>query len=166
MKARVVIAALFTLSIAACGGDTKDKAPEATTAPDPVVEAAAFRKSQQAFADSVLNASLTATQVATKLGKGYEIGSVKLRDSLGVLAAKSECLLTGRKSDPYLAGTVSFFVYMSPVGSNIVRVQESQWTSAAGTTIVDACLTEAATKWKFDITFGKPAAYISQVQFK
>lgn len=166
MKSRAVIASLVILFISACGGDSKDKAPAAAKEPDPALAADAYRKAQQAFADSVLNASRTAVQVVTKLGKDYEVGSVRLRDSLGVLAAKSECLLTGRKSDPYLAGTVSVFVFMSAIGSNVVRVQESQWTSEAGTKIVDPCLNEAAKKWKFDNTFGKPAAYISQVQFK
>ena len=54
---------------------------------------------------------------------------------------------------------------MSVVGSNVVRVQESQWTSQAGN-IVDSCLNLASKDWKFDSSFGKTAAYITQVQFK
>jgi hypothetical protein len=56
-------------------------------------------------------------------------------------------------------------VNMGVIGSDIVRIQESKWTSAAGN-IVDACLNKAAQSWKFDGTFGKPAAYIVQVQFR
>ena len=54
---------------------------------------------------------------------------------------------------------------MSVIGSDIGRVQESKWTSAAGN-IADACFNEQMKIWKFDATFGKPAAYIVQIQFK
>ena len=112
-----------------------------------------------------MSATTTAKQVVDKLGKGYAVGSTRLRDSLATLSTKSDCFGQGRKTDPYLAGTVSFFVFMSVVGSNVVRVQESQWTSQAGN-IVDSCLNLASKDWKFDSSFGKTAAYITQVQFK
>lgn len=157
--------AIATLLTAACGGDSKEAAPPAAKAPDDAVSADAYRKAQQAYADSVLNATGSAADVAKKMGTGYAVGSVRLRDSLSVLSARTECFLKGRASDPYLAGTVSFFVFMSVIGSNAVQVQESQWTSQAGN-IVDSCLNLAAKDWKFDSSFGKPASYISQVQFK
>ena len=157
--------AVATLLTAACGGDSKEAAPPADKVPDAAVAADAYRKAQQAYADSVLNATSTAADVVKKLGKDYAVGSVRLRDSLAALSTRTECFLKGRESDPYLAGTVSFFVFMSVVGSNVVRVHESQWTSAAGN-IVDSCLNLASKDWKFDSSFGTPASYISQVQFK
>ena len=101
------------------------------------------------------------------MGKEFEVGSVQLRDSLGVLAGKTGCYLKGRESDPYLAGTVSFYVFMSVVGTNIIRVQEdaTTWTSAAGN-LVNSCINVAAREWSFEVSFGKPAQYITQVQFK
>jgi hypothetical protein len=54
---------------------------------------------------------------------------------------------------------------MSVVGSNVVRVQESAWSSAAGKP-VDECLNNAARNWKFDTTFGPPKQLITQVTFK
>lgn len=156
----------IALLTAACGGDKAEKAPSAQAENEGGgVSPDEYRKNQQRFADSVLNATTTAKQVVEKLGKDYAVGSTRLRDSLAALSTKSECFAQGRKSDPYLAGTVSYFVFMSVVGSNVVRVQESHWTSQAGN-IVDSCLNLAAKDWKFDSSFGKPAAYITQVQFK
>ncbi|MFA6168800.1 MAG: hypothetical protein WC700_19405, partial [Gemmatimonadaceae bacterium] len=67
--------------------------------------------------------------------------------------------------DPYLAGTVTFYIHMSVVGSDVVRVQKSEWTSQAGN-MADKCLTEAATKWKFPMGMAKQGQYLLQVQFK
>ena len=165
---RVTLLALLTA--AACGGDkSKDDSnqPSAKGADAQALSPDDYRKRQAAYADSVLNQSAPAKAVVEKLGKGYAVGDTRLRDTVATLAAdkKADCFAVGRKTDPYLAGTVSFFVNMSVVGSDVVRVQQSDWTSAAGN-IVDACLNEAAKAWKFDATFGKPAAYIIQVQFK
>ena len=163
---------LSLLALAACGGDKKkdddDEAEAAKKkgAPAGQVSVEDYQKKQAAFADSVLNASSSARQVAQKLGKGYDVGAVRLRDSVAFLAgSKTDCFQKARKEDPYLAGTVSMFVHISVVGSDVVRVQESNWTGIAGN-LVDACLNTEATHWKFDSTFGKPAAYIVQVQFK
>ncbi len=155
---------LSMLALAACGGRDKPKTEEETKAA--AVSPEAYRQKQVAFADSVLNRTSSAKIVAEKLGKGYDVGSVRLRDTLSVLAgAKTQCFQNARKADPYLAGTVSFFIHMNITGSDVVHVQESQWTSAAGN-IVDACLNEASRAWKLDATFGAPNAYIVQVQFK
>jgi hypothetical protein len=155
--------------IVACTGD-KSETPKA--AADASANASAqsaddYRKAQQRFADSVLNQSQGAAQIVARLGGNYKVGSVRLRDSLAVLSEKSGCFLDGRKSDPYLAGTVSFYVFMSVVGSNVVRVDEptTVWTSPAGN-IVTSCLNLAAKNWKFDTSFGNAAEYITQVQFK
>jgi hypothetical protein len=162
---------LSVLALAACGGDKKkdDDEGEDTkkrAAPAAEVSVADYQKKQAAFADSVLNASKSAKTLVQKLGKGYDVGSVRLRDSVAFLAgSKTDCFQKARKEDPYLAGTVSMFVHISVVGSDVVRVQESSWTSIAGN-LVDACLNTEAKNWKFDATFGKPAAYIVQVQFK
>ena len=155
--------AALTATVAACSGDSK--AEDGSDRAAPVVSAAAYKKMQQAFADSVLNASSSSTDIAKKLGEDFDVGSVRLRDSLDLLASKTDCFAKGRQGDPYLAGTASFFVFMSAAGSNIVRVQESTWTSEAGN-IVNSCLNLAAKDWKFNTTFGKPASYIAQVQFR
>ena len=169
MKRTHLIAAAVLLS--ACGGDKK-KEGEVDTNPQARIQATAispddYRKKQQAFADSVLNTATSTKDVVEKLGKGYAVGATRLRDTLALLASdpKTDCFSVGRKIDPYLAGTVSFWVNISVIGSDVVRVQESKWTTSAGNT-VDACLNQAAKTWKFDPTFGKPAAYIVQVQFK
>ena len=161
----------LVFAVVACGGDSKKK----DDAADPAVSKTAaapmspddYRKKQQAFADSVLNTTSSAKALVEKLGKGYDIGSTRLRDTVAMLAAdkKADCFGVGRKTDPYLAGTVSFWVNINVVGSDVVRVQESKWTSAAGN-FVDACLNQSAKEWRFDTTFGKPKAYIIQVQFK
>lgn len=158
-----------TLTLTACGDKQKD---EDTAGAQARIAATAispedYRKKQQAFADSVLNGTGSTKSLVEKLGKGYSVGSTRLRDTVAMLAGdkKEDCFGVGRKVDPYLAGTVSFWVNIGVIGSDVVRVQESKWTSAAGNQ-VDACLNQAAKAWKFDPTFGKPAAYIVQVQFK
>jgi hypothetical protein len=166
MRTRQTTLATLILFAVACGGDeTPRKSPDSGIGANPAVSPDAYRKQQQAYADSVLNRVAPASQVAKELGAGYEVGSTRLRDSLMVLATKSGCFMKGRESDPYLAGTVTWYVYMSVVGSNVVRVQKSDWTSPAGN-IVDSCLNLDSKNWKFDPSFGKPASYITQVQFK
>jgi hypothetical protein len=168
MHTKIKYALLASLiALAACGGDkTKDDAASAkpgapTETPDQ------YRKRQQAFADSVLNTTKPASKVAADLGKGYAVGSIALRDTLAALASSTGCYKTGRNTDPYLAGTVSIFAHMAVIGVDLIQVQESgtKWTSAAGN-LVNACLSTEMKKWKLDMTFGKPAAYIVQVQFK
>ena len=165
----VAIATLASASACSKKDKAKDDDAPTTAAAEPDENKAAldYRTRQQGFADSVLNASSSAKTVAEKLGKGYGVGSTRLRDTVALLVAgsKEDCFKAGHNTDPYLAGTVSFFVNIGVIGSDIVRVQDSKWTSAAGN-IVDACLNKQAQSWKFDGTFGKPAAYIVQVQFK
>lgn len=158
-------ALVIALLVAACGGEKTASTPSSDAVANGGMSPIEYRKAQERYADSVLNATTMAKQVVDKLGKGYAVGSTRLRDSLATLSTKSDCFGQGRKTDPYLAGTVSFFVFMSVVGSNVVRVQESQWTSQAGN-IVDSCLNLASKDWKFDSSFGKTAGYITQVQFK
>lgn len=162
MKKTTLLALPFAL--AACGGE---KAPDAATAAPPVAAANPddFRKAQKAYADSVLNATGSAKEIAKKLGDQYDVGSTRLRDSVAILATKADCLKEGRNADPYLAGTVTIMVNMGVIGSDIIRVQESSWSSAAGQR-VDGCLNLAAPKWKFDSSFGAPKSYLVQVQFK
>lgn len=165
------IVMLSLLALAACGGDKKKTDDEEDGAKTPKagaaqVSVADYQKKQAAFADSMLNASTPAKAIVQKLGKGYDVGSVRLRDSVAYLAgSKTTCFQTARKEDPYLAGTVTMFVNIGVVGSDVVRVQESKWTGMSGN-LVDACLNTEAKNWKFDATFGKPAAYLVQVQFK
>ena len=130
-------------------------------------DVATYKKKQADFADSVIRSAPNAKKVAEKLGQKYEVGSVMLRDSIAVLARdpKLACYDKGKKLDPYLAGTVSFWVNMSVVGSDVIRVQESTWTSKAGD-LVDECLLGASKAWKFSAAFGAPNAYIVQVQFR
>ena len=163
---RVLICSLFVL--AACGGGDKTK-DDASSKP-PVANALspdAYRKRQQEFADSVINASKPALKVVEQLGKGYAVGPIALRDTLASLAEHSGCFKTGRQTDPYLAGTVSIFAHMATIGVDLIQVQRSgtTWTSAAGD-LVNACLDTQMKDWKLDMRYGKPAAYIVQVQFK
>jgi hypothetical protein len=164
---RVCICSAFALT--ACGGGDKPK-DDASTKPATPANALSpteYRKRQQAFADSVINASKPAVKVVEQLGKGYAVGSIALRDTLASLANGSGCFQTGRRTDPYLAGTVSIFAHMATIGVDLIQVQRSgtTWTSAAGD-LVAACLDTEMKKWKLDWSFGKPAAYIVQVQFK
>jgi hypothetical protein len=166
---RIVLFAVLTL--AACSGDKVQPADtSAASALTPEQQeaktAADYKKRQAAFADSVLQTVTPTPEIVKKLGKGFSVGGPVLRDSLLAYIAKSpQCYQDGKRVDPYLAGTVSFFIHMSVVGSDVVRVQESQWTSQAGN-IADKCFNDAALKWKFGMGISKPGAYILQVQFK
>jgi len=166
----LVIASLIAVGgmLAACGSEkAKDDAGPAIdpnlaeTSPD------AYRKKQQEFADSVLNTAKPVKQVVEQLGKGYEVGPVALRDTIASLAQNTKCFQAGRDKDPYLAGTVSIFAHMAVIGVDLMQVQVSgtKWTSAAGE-LVNACLDGEMKNWKLDMRYGKPAAYIVQVQFK
>ena len=171
VKVLTMLSLLSLFSLAACSSDKKkdddeDGGAKKSAAPAGEVSVADYQKKQAAFADSVLNASKSSKALVQKLGKGYDVGSVRLRDSVAYLAGtKTDCFQKARKEDPYLAGTVSMFINIGVVGSDLVRVQEGSWTSFAGN-LVEACLNTEAKNWKFDATFGKPAAYIVQVQFK
>ncbi|HEV8409003.1 MAG TPA: hypothetical protein VGQ30_00755 [Gemmatimonadaceae bacterium] len=156
------------IALAACGGDkTKDDANAAKAADPNAISPDEYRKRQQAFADSVLNTTKPSSKVVEQLGKGYKVGSVALRDTIASLAGNTDCFKIGRNTDPYLAGTVSIFAHMAVIGVDLLQVQESgtKWTSAAGN-LVNACLSTEMKKWKLDTRYGKPAAYIVQVQFK
>ena len=165
----MMLGGVFALAACSSGDKVKDddidkarvKATASPVSPDD------YRLKQKRFADSVLNAASPTKAIAERLGQGYAVGSARLRDTVAVLSANkvADCFGIGRKTDPYLAGTVTFWVNISVIGSDVVRVQESKWTSAAGN-IVDACLNQLARGWKFDPTFGKPGAYLVQVQFK
>jgi hypothetical protein len=154
------------LALAACRGDKERADDSKKAAASANVSPEQYRKRQEQIADSVLNATSSAESIAEKLGNGYAVGSTRLRDTVAFLAGeKTDCFPIGHQTDPYLAGTVSFRVSMNATGSDVVHVQKSDWTSAAGN-LVDACLGEQAKGWKFDTTFGAPAAYIVQVQFR
>jgi hypothetical protein len=159
------------LALAACGGGDKSKDDD-TAAAQAKIRASAlspedYRIKQKAFADSVLNTTTSTKAIVERLGKGYEIGSTRMRDTVAMLSAdkKTDCFGVGRKIDPYLAGTVTFWVNMNLLGSDVITVQEAKWTSPAGNAVI-ACLNQAAKTWKFDPTFGKPTKYMVQVQFK
>ncbi|MBX9927536.1 MAG: hypothetical protein K2X99_01360 [Gemmatimonadaceae bacterium] len=155
-------ALLAALAIAACSKDAADDDAETT----PTVSPEEYAAKQKAFADSVLNTASSASQVVEKLGKGYAIGSVALRDSLVAnVGTAPQCYKRGKELDPYLAGRASFFIFMAVNGSNVIRVQESTWSSQAGS-IVDSCLNEAARGWKLGPQLAKTGAYILQVEFK
>lgn len=156
--------ALIVCAAAACGGDkpaTTDKPPAVSANPG----ADEFRKQQQAYADSVLNSVSSAKDVAKRLGSNYDVGSIKMRDSLAALVTKADCFAIGRKLDPYLAGTVTLWVNMSIIGTDVIRVQEGTWTSPAGKA-VEGCINGHAQKWQLDASFGPPKAYLIQIQFK
>ncbi len=148
------------LALAACGKD-KSTGDEASAQLTPEK----YRQQQQKFADSVLQTVKSPKDIADKLGKGFESAPARLRDTLSALARGTNCFPSGRKVDPYLAGTVTVTLNMSVVGTDVMYVQESSWTSAAGN-IVDACLNEAARGWKLNSGFGAPARYVTQFQFK
>ena len=162
---------LAALSLAACGGDKVqpdgEGADSALTAEQREAKSAEeYKKRQATFADSVLGNARSATEVAKGYGKGVEVGNVQMRDSLlKFVEAAPQCFKNARDVDPYLAGTVTFYIHMSVVGSDVVRVQTSQWTSQAGN-MADKCLTEAATKWKFPMGMARQGQYVLQVQFK
>lgn len=161
--------ALF--AVAACGGDKVQ--PDAETADSSLTPAqreaksvAEYQKRQASFADSVLGNARSATDVAKSYGNEVQVGSVQMRDSLlKYVQATPQCFKNAREVDPYVAGTVTFYIHMSVVGSDIVRVQTSEWTSPAGN-VADKCLSEAATKWKFPMGMAKQGRYVLQVQFK
>jgi hypothetical protein len=162
---RILSCSLFVLT--ACGGDkTKDDVAAKSENPN-AISPDEYRKRQQAFADSVLGTTKPVGKVVEQLGKGYAIGPVALRDTIASLAQNTNCFATGRNTDPYLAGTVSIFAHMAVIGVDLIQVQASdtKWTSAAGE-LVNACLNTEMKNWKLDMRYGKPAAYIVQVQFK
>lgn len=165
-------ALMAVLALAACSGDkvqpADSSAADAALTPDQqeAKSIELYKKRQAAFADSVLQTVTPTTKIAERLGKGYAVGSVKMRDALlGHIAKTPQCFQDGKGVDPYLAGIVTFYIHMSVVGSDVVRVQESQWTSQAGN-ITDKCFNEAAREWKFAMGMAKAGGYILQVQFK
>jgi hypothetical protein len=160
----MMIGATLVLA-AACGNDKP--AANAGTGSNPPVDPAVYKKRMAEFADSVIRSAPNAKKVAEKLGPKYEIAPIPLRDTVSALAKdpKRACHDKGKALDPYVAGVVSIWVNMSVTGTDVIRVQESQWSSQAGK-LVDDCLNAAASVWKLSTALGKPSAYIVQVQFR
>jgi len=166
----ITLSLLTSLSLAACGREKVQPEGGDNAAPTPEQQEAKkvleYQKRQAAFADSVLGNAKGVQDLAKTYGKDIQVGNVAMRDSLvKYVAATPQCIRNGRDADPYLAGTVTFYIHMSVVGSDVVRVQKSEWTSQAGA-ITDKCFNEAATKWKFPMGMAKQGYYLLQVQFK
>jgi hypothetical protein len=166
----LVVAACCALSsaVAGCGSETNAAAEEVHESPK-VGQVArmtreAYGKSRQVFADSVLKAAKPASEVVKDLGDEFVEASPRLVDSLTTASNLTDCFETGRKVDPYLAGTVSYSVDLGEMGSTLVQIQQSQWTSTAGN-IVHACLQLAARAWKFGPEFGTAGRQVAQVKF-
>lgn len=163
---------LTVLALAACSREKVQPADGASAdsalSPEQreIKKAEQYKVRQAAFADSVLKTSNSTKQIAAKLGDNYGVGTVQMRDSLVKWVERTpKCYKDAKGVDPYLAGTVTFRIHMSVVGSDNVRVQESSWTSPAGS-IADRCFNEEATKWKFPMGMGKPGYHLLQIQFK
>ncbi len=168
---RLTTLSLLAVLAAACGGEKVQ--PEGANADSTLTpeqreakSAAEYRKKQAAFADSVLGNSKNAAEMAKSLGKGIQVGTVQMRDSLvKFVQASPQCFKQGRDVDPYLAGTATFYIHMSVVGSDVVRIQKGDWTSPAGT-IVEKCFADITPKWKFPMGMARQGEYVLQVQFK
>jgi hypothetical protein len=165
-------ALLAVLALAACSRDkvqpADSAAAEATLTPEQeeAKSAAEYKKRQAAFTDSVLHTVTPTTKLVKKYGEEFAVGSLKMRDSLLTFIAKTpQCYKDGKALDPYLAGTATFYIHMSVVGSDVIRVQESQWTSQAGN-ITDKCFNDAARQWKLGMGLAKQGKYLLQVQFR
>jgi hypothetical protein len=162
-----------TFALVACGGD-KVKPDDAAATADAALtpeqkeakQALDYQKKQSAFADSVLGNAKSAVEVAKKYGANVQVGTVQMRDSITKYVSNNpQCFKSGRDLDPYLAGTVTFYVHMSVIGSDVIRVQTSEWTSQAGNA-VDKCFNEITPKWKLPMGMAKQGQYMLQVQFK
>lgn len=168
---RLTTLTLIALLATACGGDKvqpEGSDADASLTPEQreAKNAEAYKERQAAFADSVLGSAKSVTEVAKSYGGEVQVGSVQMRDSLlKYVQANPECFKRGRDMDPYLAGTATFYIHMSPVGSDVVRVQNSEWTSQAGN-VVDKCFNDLTPKWKFPMGMAKQGQYLLQVQFK
>ncbi len=168
---RLTTLSLVALLATACRGDKVQ--PDGAAADSSLTEeqkavkgAEEYRQKQAAFADSVLGHARSATEVAESYGKGVQVGTVQMRDSLlKFVQATPQCFKNGRDVDPYLAGTATFYIHMSVVGSDVVRLQKGEWTSQAGM-IVEKCFNDVAPKWKFPMGMAKQGQYVLQVQFK
>jgi hypothetical protein len=167
---KITILALVAL-LAACGGEKVQPDAEssaATLSPEArqAKEVEDYQKRQAAFADSVLGNAKSASDVAKSYGGSVQVGSVMMRDSVAkFVQGVPECFKGARDVDPYVAGTVTFYVHMSVVGSDVIRVQKSEWTSPAGN-VAEKCLNEKATKWKLPMGMAKQGQYLVQIQFK
>jgi hypothetical protein len=167
----LTLALIAVLAAAACGGEKVQPdgsgadaalAPEAKAAQ----EVAEYQRRQAAFADSVLGNAASAAEVAKSYAGNVQVGSVAMRDSIAKLVGSvPECFKGARDTDPYVAGTATFYVHMSVVGSDVIRVQKGEWTSQAGQ-IAEKCLNEKAAKWKLPMGMAKQGQYLVQVQFK
>lgn len=162
---------LSVLTLAACKGEKvqpSDSGAEATITPEQKEAKAAleYKQRQAVFADSVLRSAPSTTELTREFGKEYTVGTVAMRDSLVAWIGKTpKCYADGKDVDPYLAGTVTFFIHMAVTGSDVIRVQTSNWTSQAGN-ITDKCLTDSARNWKYPMGVAKQGRYLLQVQFK
>lgn len=171
MSRITTLAFIAVLASAACGGDKVQPESEnsaATLSPEAkqAQEVAEYQKRQAAFADSVLGNARSAAEVAKTYGGEVQVGNVAMRDSLATLVGSvPECFKGARDADPYVAGTATFYVHMSPVGSDVIRVQQGEWTSQAGQ-IAEKCLNDKATKWKLPMGMAKQGQYLVQIQFK
>lgn len=162
---RLTVLTIVALLATACRGDkVRPEDEDANLTPEQRVEA--YRRRQAEFADSVIGNAKPAAEVAKGFGEDAKVGSDVMRDSLvKYVDANPQCFKSGRDIDPYLAGVATFYIHMNPAGSDVVRVQTSEWTSQAGN-VVDKCFNEITPKWKFPMGMAKQGQYLIQLQFK
>ena len=167
MSSRWIVVVLAGLVCAACGREDDASASEVPTrkAAAARMTKEAYTTSRRVYADSVLRAAKSAPEVAREIGQEVHVAPARMTDSLTALSGSTDCFVVGRNVDPYLAGTVNFAVYMSAIGSSLIQVNQSNWTSAAGN-VVNACLNLRAKEWYFGPRDGPWGIVVGQVRFK
>jgi hypothetical protein len=154
------------LSAAACRSDAPaDAADSVVEAPIDLTDAAAR---QQRFVDSVLASAKSVEALAAEKGTGYGAAPETLESAVLAQVEKTRDCYTknGREIDPTLAGVVTFLVNRGAIGFDVMRVESSTWTSAAGSR-VDACFNDRAPKeWKLEFQGVPNGAHLVRVEFK
>lgn len=158
-----------TIVLAACSSDQAQKA-EASRVADSIAMFAAnaqWNLKKKAW-DSVSRIAPTASQVAKEKGSMYDVADAALTAAVLKEAEKTRDCYTkaARDYDRNLAGVIDVLVNLGGAGWDIVRVEHSTWSSAAGgaaETCIDA---RAKAEWKLPTKGVKPGAHLVHMTFR
>jgi hypothetical protein len=152
--------------LAACGAD---KAPDDDRAgTEDLGYTPEYLQNQRQFIDSVIKAAPNVAEVAKAKGAIYRVATDALTAAVKTEAQKTEDCYTkiGLGYDPYLAGVATILVNFGAAGWDLVRVEDHQFSSAAGGAVVSCINARAKNEWALPTDGVPPGAHLVQLTFR
>jgi hypothetical protein len=145
---------------------------DTTDTPDGDTTVVAFSdeywQSQRQFIDSVLTSAPDVADVAKAKGAMYDVADDSLTKLVIAESAKTEDCYSkvGLGYDPVLTGVATVLVNFGAAGWDLIRVEDHQFSSAAGGAVVSCINARAKNEWKLPTKGIIPGAHLVQLKFR